>query len=554
MKQNNIFHFIIFAFLFLFQTKVSGQDAEIIYGNQSLKLNKPTEIISKNLEKIKVFNLKNIGIKVSISFQTLKENEGVFCRKVSIESKAKLTQNLTVRLPLSVSDITAFSFPSKNGTLKTGDFTNDFKASYQCAGVNYDYENNLAFPMVSFSKANNNYMIAADPYFSTAYHSKTIEWTYPKEIGLTDTVETRLIYTIPYQGNLDDAVNLYYKYVLSDVPPGPAWIHDIAMVDYDYISDKGRGWYNDIDSLNANISREERNKICLSLHGWYDLVGRYCYNDSTGKLDNSWKSFAPSVGTLTLKDIHNRIAYAKSNGYRVVLYYADGIISGTKVPSYTKEKLMEGDAWSGEDVVGKSFKQNPCHPEVYKFYVNYAKALANEFGAEVDGFVWDETFYISSDNRGNAYYPGYADRTFMRLVKECTSILHKVNDRAAFLTSDVITKDTLYNMNIPPYALVSDGTYMDSNCNPDTWSYNIFSNYRNSVWSCNWYPVTKFNLAKYGVLNYQAAVPISNGYGDSIGFSELPPELKSEYLKLFRERSKNKTKLKYFQTLPTYSE
>lgn len=557
MKCKSYFrNFIILIVIFFPAQNISAQtieEGQIIYGSRSFKLIKPSKTVNKDLEKIKVFNLKNIGIEVSISYQSLKENKNIICRKVSIMSEAKLTDNLTVRLPLMVSDIKAFSFPAKNGTLKSDNFNDDFKASYQCAGVNYDYLNNLAFPMVSFSKVNSNYIIAADPYFSTAFNSKSIEWTYPKEIGLADAIETRSIYNIPYQGNFNEAVNLYYKHVLGDVPPGPEWIHKIAMVNYDYMSDSAIGWYRDIDSLNTYISKREREKVCLALHGWYDMVGRYCYNDSTNKLDSSWQSFAPGVGVLTLGDIHKRIAYAKSSGYRVVLYFADGILSGTKVPSYAKEKVMEGSGWSGADIIGKTFRQNPAHPEVYKFYIKYATALAKEFGAAIDGFVWDETFYITAGNLGNEYFPGYVDRTFMRLVKDCSAILHKVNKNAAFLTSDVIGADSLWGINfskVPPYALVSDGTFMDSNCNPDYWSYNIFSNYRNSVWSCNWYPVTKLELAKFGIKHYQAAVPLSNGYGDDTGFAELPFTLKNNYLKLFQERAKYKTRLTYFISLP----
>lgn len=548
---------IIIAGVILFSAQnIFGQikdDAEIIYGNESFKLIKPSKTVNKGFEKIKVFNLENIGIEVSISYQSSKENKNIICRKVSIRSEVKLTENLTARLPLMVSDIKAFSFPAKNGTLKSDNFTDNFKASYHCAGVNYDYLNNLAFPIVSFSNAANKYLVAADPYFSTDFNSNFIEWTYPKELGLTDSIETRSIYNIPYRGNFDEAINLYYKHVLNDVPPGPEWTHEIAMVNYDYMSDTAKGWYRDIDSLNTNIPKSEREKICLALHGWYDMVGRYCYNDSTNKLDSSWQSFAPGVGVLTLGDIHKRIDYAKSSGYRVVLYFADGILSGTKVPSYAKEKVMEGSGWSGADIIGKTFRQNPAHPEVYKFYKNYATALAKEFGAEVDGFVWDETFYITAGNAGNEYFQGYVDRTFMRLVKDCSAILHKVNKNAAFLTSDVIGADSLWGINfskVPPYALVSDGTFMDSNCNPDYWSYNIFSNYRNSVWSCNWYPETKFNLAEFGVKNYQAAVPLSNGYGDDKGFSELPFTVKNNYLKLFQERTRYKTRLKYFISLP----
>ena len=551
------FRILIIAGIILFSTQnIFGQikeDAEIRYGNQSFKLVTPTKTNKRAWEEVKVFYLKDIGIQISISYEHPKGNQDILLRKVYIESPLKLEKNLTVRLPLNVSAIKTVSFPNKNGTLNTNKFTGSFKVSYHCAGVNYDYLNQLAFPMLSFSNAAIKYIVAADPYFSTSFNSNFIEWTYPKEIGLSDSVETRSVYNVKYKGNFNEAINLYYKHILNDVPPGPEWIHKVAMINYDYMSDSGKGWYRDIDSLNANIPPIEREKVCLALHGWYDMVGRYCYNDSTNKLDSSWQSFAPGVGVLTLDDIHKRIAYARSSGYRVVLYFADGILSGTKVPSYTKEKVMEGSGWSGADIIGKTFRQNPAHPEVYRFYINYTKALAKEFGAVVDGFVWDETFYITAGNSGSEYFPGYVDRTFMRLVKECCSIVHKVNKNAAFLTSDVIGSDSLWGINfskVPPYALVSDGTLMDSNCRPDYWSYNIFSNYRNTVWSCNWYPETKFNLAEFGVKNYQAAVPLSNGYGDDKGFSELSFTVKNNYINLFRERAKYKTRIKYFSRLP----
>ena len=262
---------IITVILFSFSQSISAQtieEGQIIYGGQSFKLVKPSKTVNKSFVKINVFNLKNIGIEVSISYQSSKENRNIICRKVSIRSEAKLTDNITVRLPLMQSGIKAFTFPAKNGTLKKDKFNDTFKASYQCAGVNYDYLNNLAFPMVSFSKANSNYIIAADLYFSTAFNSNFIEWTYPKEIGIADAIETRSIYNIPYKGNFDEAVNLYYKHVLGDVPPGPAWTHEIAMVNYDYMSDSAIGWYRDIDSLNIYIKKGKRK----SMSGFARLV------------------------------------------------------------------------------------------------------------------------------------------------------------------------------------------------------------------------------------------------------------------------------------------
>jgi hypothetical protein len=75
------------------------------------------------------------------------------------------------------------------------------------------------------------------------------------------------------------------RFALAEIPPGPAWLRDIAMVDYDYLSDGGQGWFRDIDALEAAIPAADRGKVLLALHGWYDFVGRYCFSPETGALD-----------------------------------------------------------------------------------------------------------------------------------------------------------------------------------------------------------------------------------------------------------------------------
>ena len=42
------------------------------------------------------------------------------------------------------------------------------------------------------------------------------------------------------------SMDAYFRMVLPNVPQGPAWLHDIAMVGYDYLSDNGAGWERDV--------------------------------------------------------------------------------------------------------------------------------------------------------------------------------------------------------------------------------------------------------------------------------------------------------------------
>ncbi len=395
-----------------------------------------------------------------------------------------------------------------------------------------------------------------------------VEWTYPKSVGLEDKPERRTVSTIFHQGDPDAAIGQFYDIALEDIPPGPEWLHDIAMVDYDYLSDAGQGWFQDIDALEAAIPAADRSKVLLALHGWYDFVGRYCFNPETGELDPQWtafsnypnvvKTFPSSVPVaMTLKTMHDRMRYAASRGFRVALYFADGMSAGDGLAGlYQPDRVLYWGGWVGPDTKGKTYCQNPLHPAVRSFFISYIKALLREFGGDVDALVWDETFHVDTGSLGSDSVRGYADRSLMRLVRELTSEVHAYNRESgrslAFLASDCIGVNKWVNK--PPYALVADGTYQDTHCAPESWSYGIFPNYRNALWSCNWEPVTHFDYTEFGVREYQAAVAISNGYGDRVGFAKMPPEMKKKVLDLFNWRKQTRTRLHWFTTLPVFLE
>ncbi|MGZ5496892.1 MAG: hypothetical protein ACXWFO_09075, partial [Candidatus Aminicenantales bacterium] len=59
---------------------------------------------------------------------------------------------------------------------------------------------------------------------------------------------------------------------------------------------------------------------------------------------------------------------------------------------------------------------------------------------------------------------------------------------------------------------------------------------------------------EFGVREYQAAVAISNGYGDDIGFAKMSPEMKKKVLDLFNWRKQTRTRLRWFTKLPVFLE
>jgi hypothetical protein len=420
--------------------------------------------------------------------------------------------------------------------------------------------------------------VVADPLFSTRFARGTVEWRYPAAVGLEDNTERRIITLVIHEGGPDEAIGAFYREALPDVAPGPAWLHDIALVDFDYLSDEGRGWFRDIDALAAAIPPGDRHHVFLCLHGWYDWIGRYGFDAATGKLDASWTAFGrydevkqnASVmdleGTrvdtgfakcrpvaMSLKSVHERLAAARKAGFRVALYYADGLIAGTGLPGYdTPRRILSMGGWPGPDTPGQAFCQNPLVPEVGAFYRSYADALLAEFGGEIDALVWDETFTVPAGSLGSKEVAGYADRAMMRLVRDVAGRVEQFN-RGHGREVALLTSDCLGTFGQAPYALMAHGTYQDSWCRPDAWSYAIFPNYRNVAWSCCWWPESKPDWVAFGVRTYQAPMAISNGWGDNLGFAELSASRREQVLALFRERKPSPTRLHWFRELPRYS-
>ncbi len=370
----------------------------------------------------------------------------------------------------------------------------------------------------------------------------------------------RTYWSIFQAGGPEEALAAWYATALADVPPGPAWIHAVGWQHYDYLSHGGKGWFDDLDAIEKYVPKADRGKIVFALHGWYDLLGRYTFDAATQRLDDTWTAF-PNAAAMQGKgfptsepvpmskaEMHRRIRYAKDRGVRVVLYFADGLTACEGAGRFSEDRVLAWGGWNGPDTVGRPYTQDPMNPEVYGWYTQYLRALLAEYGREMDGLVWDETFMIRAQTQrsATAAKPAYLAPTMMRLVKELTQITTAYNKNIAFLASDCIgvTGDEKSRwLDVPPYAVMAHGCYQDSGSRPSVWPYGIFPNFRNVLWSCNWSAVKNWDWTMFGVKHYGTPVATSNGWMDDQGLAALPEAQRVMTLQLFADRKEQPQRL-----------
>ena len=332
----------------------------------------------------------------------------------------------------------------------------------------------------------------------------------------------------------DGILRSFYR-TIPEIEPGPAWIHGVHLVYYDYLSENGEGWFKDLQALADRIPPRHRGRVAVCAHGWYDYFQQYAYDHEHKKLLKEWTAFPGTRKTpMSLENMHKRLKFARDLGFRVLLYFADGTNSDSGAPNFRKEFVLKDrdgktfPGWKGPDSLGDPLMMDPSVPELRDWYLGYLKALLEEYARDVDGLVWDETFYIPTDfiSYGQAG-PAYADRAMMGLVAQLTQMVQSYHDRnpdLVFLASDLGQTN---------YALVAHGTYQDSAMRESAWGPSMFSNYRNCLWSCNWYPLGGDKNNQIAAEKYGLPQGLSNGWEDNCGPSRMPPELLDAVLKRF---------------------
>mgnify|MGYP000568339068 FL=1 len=418
----------------------------------------------------------------------------------------------------------------------------------------------LSLPIVEYNGGALTASLYSDALFGTLFEQRspdgnsaagTVRFRYSSRVPTLDESRTFAVWlrpgnptaTVPNEDitlGFPATMDGFFRLVMPDVPAGPQWTRDIKMVSYDYLSDGGLGYERDVVALAAMLTPAERAKVAICFHGWYDGFS-YCYDETTGQLKNSWNAFPATRNVpYTKTEVRRLLQRTKDFGFRVLMYYADGVLTDSGHPSYRVQRALRNDdgsfisGWQGPDTLGPTHAQNPAHPDVRAFYQGYSNALITEYGSIVDGFVWDETFYVRTGMIATQPTAAYADRAMMTLVDAVRRNLKtRLGPEKVILTSDAV--GIFGWRDVPPSALWADGTYQDTHCRPSVQTFGFFPNWRNCLWSCNWEPITHFDWNQWGVQTYGAPVAISNGWADDKGAFEWSVAQRDNFLNLFRQ-------------------
>ena len=110
----------------------------------------------------------------------------------------------------------------------------------------------------------------------------------------------------------------FYRTV-PEIRPGAAWTHGIHLCYYDYLSERGQGWFQDLQTLADRLEPKYRGHVAVCLHGWYDYFQQYAYDHASGKLKPQWTAFPGTYKVpMSLADMHKRMKFAKDLGFRVL--------------------------------------------------------------------------------------------------------------------------------------------------------------------------------------------------------------------------------------------
>ena len=526
-------------------------------------------------------DLKRTG-KYTVGYTLASKNErAVLTRKTAVSFSEPLRWNLTITHKVEVTgrDAVQCTLPLRYGVVKRFELGEGQKvAGYYVLGrgSNAQEGEELALPVMGVgfdAQTGGDFAVATDPYCGSQFRvrgpsekgaaSVTTSYTYLGSL-VPLREEPRTAVLVSHRGRIDGMLSSFYD-TIPGIQPSPSWVQSVQLNYYDYISDykddPGQGWYKDVEKLSEKIPAEHRSKVALCLEGYYNYLGRYNYDHEKRRLDEEWDSYDVKARKvpMSLAEVHRRIKFAKDRGFRVIWYFADGMSSDTSSSYYRKDRVIKDEhgrylshgfwEWRPEfkdkippgpfpalpDVAEPTPPTNhlldPGNPEVFNWFLGYMETLLKEYGREIDGFTWDETNLVKVETISTTgTEPTYSDRAFMHLTSRLSQLVqkwHEVNPDLVFLTADD---------GFTPYALAAHGTYQDSGCAPTMWPACLLENYRTCLWSCNWAPVKEDNNNAFAVHKYGLPQGLSNGFGDNLGPSEMPPEILDCVVERFLKR------------------
>ena len=255
-----------------------------------------------------------LELTMSISLTTV--NEGVAIERRVTTTGERLDHPIAIQLPLLIDASEPDErrwVPRDDGVRAVVDPGSWFKSDWvfwvggplRRAGAG-----RLGIPMISSEWTGSGWtsMWCADPCFSTRFaypgagpakRRGGFTWALDGQLGSVAHRHTVFDCLIP--GGDDVAVDTFHRTAIADVPPGPAWLHDIAMVGIDFLSVGGQGWFDEVDALAAALNPDERARVALCIDGWIDSVGSNGFDHKANRMRTEWNAFAAADETGTAR-------------------------------------------------------------------------------------------------------------------------------------------------------------------------------------------------------------------------------------------------------------
>ena len=83
----------------------------------------------------------------------------------------------------------------------------------------------------------------------------------------------------------------------------------------------------------------------------------------------------------------------------------------------------------------------------------------------------------------------------------------------------------------------------------DAWGPSMFANYRNCLWSCNWFPIKHADGNAVAAEKYGLPQGVSDGWGDYCGPSRMPPEsLDAVFERFTRNVTSQRERMRFLQS------
>ena len=325
----------------------------------------------------------------------------------------------------------------------------------ECAGIAVEQ---LALPMVTLTQAYNRRRLSliADPYFSTAFvpiasssnsSGFFFRWVFNTARTIVSNATANNVTTargerpfrrrfgaVLHEGSSwEDDISRFYDVALPQIPAAPAWTKQISLSSFDFLTNNGSTWAQDVEWYSSKLSREDRNRLVFAQQGWYDVIGDYSYDYASDSFESTWifspnsPRFNASAGKWDCSTCHSccngpggtpeiwplpwsvaqvRASYklAQDAGIRTIHYFGDGLAICKTSKRYTAGGVATLDNMGGYLVSGTSdcvcpegsgghncnTILNPLDPAVRDWFLQYMRALLRTFGDVIDGFVWCE--------------------------------------------------------------------------------------------------------------------------------------------------------------------